>query len=89
MLYIIIIVYYYTDTWTCHLHMEFGLTSHTHIAPPSRPWSDPLTLSPPTPPTQPQPKHRGKAQAQSSHPFTPSPPTPPRPKHIHISHTPP
>ena len=47
----------YTDTWTCHLHRESRRTSHTDITPPhrSRPWSKPLTHSPPTPP---QAKHR-------------------------------
>ena len=35
----------YTDTWTCHLHKESGLTTHIDITPhhPSRPWSKPLT----------------------------------------------
>ena len=48
----------YTDTWTCHLHRESGLTTHTDIAPlqPSRPWSKP----PPPPTTRPQPKHTSK-----------------------------
>ena len=34
----------YTDTWTCHLHRESRLTTHTDITPPhpSRPWSKPL-----------------------------------------------
>ena len=71
-------------------------TGNPDITPlhPSRPWSKPLTHSPPTPP---QPKHThvqhstcshriGNAQTQSSHP---SLPTLPRAKHIHISHTPP
>ena len=33
----------FTDTWTCHLHRESGLTSHTDITPThsSRPWSKP------------------------------------------------
>ena len=71
----------YTNTWTCHLHRESGLTTHTDITPPhpSRPWSKPPAHSPTTPPTPPQPKHRhcpcshriGKAQTQSSHPLTP------------------
>ena len=41
----------YTDTWTCHLHKESGLTTHTDITPqqPCRPWSKP--------PTPPQPNH--------------------------------
>ena len=46
----------YTDTWTCHLHKESGLTTHTDIIPPhpSRPWSKHSTHSPSTPL---QPKH--------------------------------
>ena len=70
----------YTDSWTCHLHRESRLTTHTDIAPPhpSRPWSRPPTHSPPTPPTPPQPTHThfhsyhriGKSQTQSSHPHT-------------------
>ena len=45
----------YTDTWTCHLHRESILTTHTDITPPhpSRPWSKLHTHSPPTPPTPP------------------------------------
>ena len=37
----------YTDTWTCHLHKESGLTYHTDITPPhpTRPWSKPLPTS--------------------------------------------
>ena len=27
----------YTDTWTCHLHRESGLTTHTDITPPHPP----------------------------------------------------
>ena len=87
----------YTDTWTCHLHRESRLTTHTDITPPhhSRPWSKPL------PPTPPQPRHRHT----SNTPLVPttlvklkpnplihsphSPLTPPLAKHIHISHTPP
>ena len=36
----------YTDTWTCHLHRESRLTTHTDIAPPhpSRHWSKPYPL---------------------------------------------
>ena len=32
----------YEDTWTCHLHREYGPTTHTTITPqhPSRPWSN-------------------------------------------------
>ena len=50
----------YTDTWTCHLHKESRLTTHTDIISPhfSRPWSKSPTHSRYTPPTQPQPKHR-------------------------------
>ena len=46
----------YTDTCTCHPHKESGLTTHTYITPPhiSRPWSNPPTHAPPTPP---QPNH--------------------------------
>ena len=35
----------YTDTWTCHLHRESRLTTHTDITPPhrSRPLSKPPT----------------------------------------------
>ena len=33
----------YTDTWTCHLHRESGLTTHTDITPPD-PGPSPLTL---------------------------------------------
>ena len=49
----------YTDTWTCHLHRESRLTSHTDITPPhrSRPLSKPPTHSPPTPP---HPHHRNQ-----------------------------
>ena len=38
----------YTDTWTCHLHKESRLTTHTDITPPhpSRPLSKPPTHSP-------------------------------------------
>ena len=49
----------YPDTWTCHLHRESRLTTHTDITPshpPSpSPWPKPPTHSPPTPQ---QPKHR-------------------------------
>ena len=93
----------YTDTWTCHLHRESRLTSHTDITPPHRyrPLSKPPTHSPPTPPTPPQPKHRHmsntppvptglvKPKPNSLIHSPPSPPTPPRAKHIHMSHTPP
>ena len=50
----------YTDTWTCHIHRESGLITHTDITPPhsSRPWSNPPTHSPPTPPIPPQPKYK-------------------------------
>ena len=78
----------YTDTWTCHLHRESRLTTHTAITPPHpyRPWSRRL----PTPHLHILCSHRiGKTQPQSSHPPTTSPPTPPQAKHIHISHTPP
>ena len=36
----------YTYTWTCHIHRDSGLTSHTDITPPhpSRLWSKPTTL---------------------------------------------
>ena len=46
----------YTDTWTCHQHIECRLTKHTYTTPPHphRPWSKPPTHSPHTPP---QPKH--------------------------------
>ena len=49
-----------TDTWTCYLHRESGLTTHTDITSPhpSRSWSKPPTHSTPTPPTLPQRKHR-------------------------------
>ena len=42
----------YTDTWTCHLHRESRLITHTDITPPhpSRHWSKPPTHYPPTPP---------------------------------------
>ena len=48
----------YTDTWTCHLHRESRLTTHTDITTPhpSRPWSTPPSHSPPTPPTQSTPQ---------------------------------
>ena len=48
----------YTDTWTCHLHRESKLTTHTDITPPHPPWPKPPTHAPPTPPAPPQPKHR-------------------------------
>ena len=50
----------YTDTWTCHLHRDSRLTTHTDITSPhpSRPWSKSPIHSPPTPPTPPHPKHR-------------------------------
>ena len=40
----------YTDTWTCHLHRESRLTTHTDITSPhpSRPWHKPPTYSSPT-----------------------------------------
>ena len=43
----------YTDTWTCHLHKESRLTTHTDITlpHPSRPWYKPPTHYPPTSPT--------------------------------------
>ena len=90
----------YTDTWTCHLHRESRLTTHTDITPPhlSRSWSKPPTHSPPTPL---QPIHRHTSNTSpvltglvkpKPNPLIHSPPspcTPPRAKHIHISHTPP
>ena len=41
----------YTDTWSCHLHKESRLTTHTGITPhhTSRPRSKPSTHAPPTP----------------------------------------
>ena len=50
----------YKETWVCHQHRESRLTTHTDITPPypPRPWLQPPTLSPPTPLTPPQPKHR-------------------------------
>ena len=86
----------YTETWTCHLHRESRLTSHTEITlpHPSRPWSQPNTHSPP-----PQPKHRHTSNTPAvltglvkpkRNPLIhspPCPPTPPRANHIHISHT--
>ena len=67
----------------------------------SRPWSKPITHSPYTLPTPPQPKYRHTSNTppistglvKPKHnplihsPTSPS--TPPRSKHIHISHTPP
>ena len=92
----------YTDTWTCHIHRESRLTTHTAIAPPhpSRPWSTPL----PTPHlhhqhhcnqnthtsnTLPVPTGLVKPKPNPLIHSPPSPPTPPRAKHMHISHTPP
>ena len=79
------------------------IQAHTDITPPhhSRPWSKPLTHSPPTPPTPPQPKHRHTSNTTpvptalvkpKPNPLIHSPPFPPTPLrviHIHISHTPP
>ena len=92
----------YTDTWTCHLHKESGITTHTDIAttPSSRHRSKllPTTHSPHTPPTLPQHKQTNTdtrptlpiphriGKAQNN-PLIHSPPTPTRAKHIHISHT--
>ena len=91
----------YTDTWTCHPHRKSRLAPHTDITTPhpSRPWSDPPTLSPPTPPTPPQPKHRHTSNTppvptglvkskpnpliNSPH----SPPTPPRATHTHLTYS--
>ena len=47
----------YTDTWTCHPHKKSGLTTHTNITPPLQTNDQASIHSPPTPPTQPQPKH--------------------------------
>ena len=91
----------YTDTWTCHLHKESRLTTHTDITQPhpSRPWSKTPTHYPPTPPAPPHPKqtnvqhfpcsHRiGKAQTQSSHPLTPFSTHPaPSQTHTHLTHS--
>ena len=77
----------YTDTWACHQHREYRLTTHTDITPPHppRPWPKPATHSPPTPP---QPKHKthiplppfssgiDKAQTQSCHRLGPNTPRP-------------
>ena len=92
----------YTDTCTCHLHRESGLTMHTNITPSTPPYPGPMpyplpTCTTHTTATQTQTyaqhfpfSHRiGKAQTQSSYLLTPSPPTALRVKHIHISHTPP
>ena len=84
----------YTDTWTCHLHRESRLTTHTDITPhhPPRPWPKPPTNSPPTPPTPPQPKRHishfshvpPKLVKPKPNPVTHAPlipPNPPRAKH--------
>ena len=34
----------YTDTWTCHLHKEYGFTNHTDITPPHPPDPGPSPL---------------------------------------------
>ena len=69
----------YTDTWTCHLHKESRLTTHTDITPhhSSRPCSKPLPTphlhlrNPNTRPTLPCPHRIGRAQTQSTHLLTP------------------
>ena len=92
----------YTDTWTCHLHRESRLTTHTDITPPQQtlvqaPYPLP-TYTTHTTATKPQTHVQHpppcshwivKAQTQSSHPLTPLSTHAARAKHIHISHTPP
>ena len=91
---------HYTDTRTCQLHKESGLTTQTdNTTPPLQTLVQSLyplpTYASHTTATQTHVQHSpcshriGKAQTLTSHPFTPSPPTPPQAKHIHISHTPP
>ena len=93
----------YTDTWTCHLHRESGLTPHTDVTPLQTQVQStyPLPPTPPTPPTPPQPKHRHTSHTPpvptglvKPKPIplihsAPSPPSPPLVKAIHISHYPP
>ena len=89
----------HTNTCTCLLHKESGLTTHTDITSPHlcRPCSKPHTLSPSTPPIQPQPKHRHTSNTPlfvkpKPNPLfhSPSSPTTPlRAKRIYILHTPP
>ena len=88
----------HTYTWTCHLHRESGLTTHTNITPALQilvqaPYPLPTyTTHTTASQTQTHVQHtlcsHRIGKTQSSHPLTPSPPTLPRAKHIHISHTP-
>ena len=82
----------YIDTWTCHLHRESRLTTHTDIASPHQtlvqaPYPFPTyTTHTSEPKTQIHVQHSpcshriGKAQTQSSHPLTPPPLLPRRPE---------
>ena len=88
----------YTDTWTCHLHREYRLTTHTDIIPPHpyRPLSQPHTHPTYTTATKTQThvqhspcSHRiGKAQTKSSHPLIPlSTHVAPSQTHTHITYS--
>ena len=89
-----------TDTWSCHLHKESGLTqTYYHPTPPDHgpsPLPTPHLHHPyhhnqntetrPTLPLLPQDRSSPNPILTSTHPLSP---TPPLAKHIHISHTPP
>ena len=92
----------YTDTWTCHLHRQSRLITHTDITPHPHPDPGPIPYPIPTYTTHTTAtKHRHTSNTPPvptglvkpiPNPLIhspPSPPTPPRAKQIHIPHTPP
>ena len=80
----------YTDTWTCHIHREYRITSHTDITPPhpSRP-STQIIQTHNSHRHNTTPLHHSRPWSKSPTHSPRTPPTSPQPKHRHTSNTPP